>query len=384
LIFTDINVYKCPEIILKKGVIKIMQIPKFDPKELEVVGKTPATPFSPELKIFNSPVSMRDAYNAMTRRRPVWQVSGLDSRIFTPRIVPDNVARAFVLEGKPFDMAKEGGGKDMFGIDWEFIPVAGGSMVRPGKPFMEDATEWYDKVVWPDIDLWDWEGSAKLNNGTYLTEKSFNLVWFQTGWYERLISFMDFEGAIMAMIDEDQKEAVKELFHKLSDLYIRIFDKYLTYYEHIDGFYIHDDWGSQKETFFSPDTAAEVIVPAMKRVTDFIHSKGKVTELHSCGQLFKQVPNIIAAGWDAWAGQEMNDTHKIYEMYGDKIMIGVLPEKYDINTTSEAEQRRMAREYADKFCKPEKPSFLNFMGLKYVTPAFQEELYKQSRINYSR
>jgi hypothetical protein len=28
-------------------------------------------------------------------------------------------------------MAKEGGGKDMFGIEWEFIPVAGGSMVRP-------------------------------------------------------------------------------------------------------------------------------------------------------------------------------------------------------------------------------------------------------------
>jgi hypothetical protein len=80
----------------------------------------------------------------------------------------------------------------------------------------------------------------------------------------------------------------------------------------------------------------------------------------------------------------MNDTHKIYEMYGDKILIGVMPEKYDINNTSEAEQRRMAREYANKFCRPEKPSFFNFMGLKYVTPAFQEELYKQSRINYSR
>jgi hypothetical protein len=45
-----------------------MQIPKFDPKELEAVGKTPATPFSPELKIFNSPVSMRDAYYAMKEK----------------------------------------------------------------------------------------------------------------------------------------------------------------------------------------------------------------------------------------------------------------------------------------------------------------------------
>ncbi len=335
------------------------------------------------MKVFNYPVSSREAYAAMTKRRPVWQVTGLDNRIFTPRILPDNCARAFVLEARPFDMAREGGGKDIFGIDWEFIPVAGGSMVRPGKPFMDDANEWYDKLVWPDIANWDWEGSARANNGTYLTEENFNIAWFQTGWYERLVSFMDFEGAIMAMIDEDQKGAVKELFDKLSDLYIGIFEKYLIHYEHIDGFYIHDDWGSQKETFFSPATAEELIVPAMKKVTDFIHSRGKFAELHSCGQLMKQVPNMIAAGWDAWGGQEMNDTQKIYELYGDRILIGVIPDMFDLENTSEEEQRRRAREYADKFCRPEKPSYFNFMGSKLMTPAFREELYRQSRINYS-
>ena len=361
-----------------------MTIPKFDPKEMEVVGTVLASPFSPEMNIYNYPVSPREAFVAMMNRKPLWQVTGLDNRIFTPRILPDNVARAFVLEGQPFDMEKEGGGKDMFGIEWEFIPVAGGSMVRPGKPFMEDANEWYDRLVWPDIESWDWEGSAKANNGTYLTDENYNIVWFQTGWYERLVSFMDFEGAVMAMIDEDQKEAVRELFDKIADLYIGIFDKYLTHYEHIDGFYIHDDWGSQKETFFSPATAAELIVPAMRKVTDFIHSKGKFAELHSCGQLMKQVPNMIAAGWDAWGGQEMNDTRKIYELYGDKILIGVIPDMFDIETTSEEEQRAKAREYADNFCRPEKPSYFNFMGSKLMTPAFREELYKQSRINYSR
>jgi hypothetical protein len=37
----------------------------------------------------------------------------------------------------------------MFGIEWEYIPAAGGSMVRPGKPFLEDANEWKEKVVGP-------------------------------------------------------------------------------------------------------------------------------------------------------------------------------------------------------------------------------------------
>jgi hypothetical protein len=93
---------------------------------------------------------------------------------------------------------------------------------------------------------------------------------------------------------------------------------------------------------------------------------------------------MIKAGWDAWGGQAMNDTQKEYELYGDQILIGVLPDPFDPAATSEEEQRARAREYADKFCQPGKPSFFNFNGMQYLTAAFREELYKQSRINYSK
>jgi hypothetical protein len=122
----------------------------------------------------------------------------------------------------------------------------------------------------------------------------------------------------------------------------------------------------------------------MKRVTDHLHSKSKFCELHSCGQLMKQVPNMIAAGWDAWNGQDMNDTHKIYELYGEKIVLGVMPEMFDPVAKSEEDQRQAAREYADKFCNPDKPSYFNIYGASVLTPTYREELYKQSRINYSR
>jgi hypothetical protein len=98
----------------------------------------------------------------------------------------------------------------MFGIEWEYIAQVGGSMVRPGKPFIEDANELADKVVWPDIDKWDWEGCAKANV-EYLSKPNFNICWFLNGWYERLISFMDFEGAVVAMIDEDQRTPSRTL-----------------------------------------------------------------------------------------------------------------------------------------------------------------------------
>ena len=361
-----------------------MAVPAFDAKELTVVTEIPGVFGRPATPIYSFPIAPKEAYKAMMQRKPVWQIAGVENQIFTPRILPDNVARAFVLENEPFDMLKDGGGKDMFGIDWEFIEQAGGSMVRPGKPFLEDANDWKEKLVLPDIDTWDWEGSAKSNNDTYLATDRYTTVWFQTGWFERLISFMDFEGAIMAIFDEDQQDAVHELFDTITDLYIRIFDKFITYFPSIDGFCIHDDWGSQKETFFSPAVVSEMIVPYMRRVTDFIHSKGKYCELHSCGNILKQVPNMIAAGWDSWAGQPMNDTQKIYELYGDQLLIGVIPDLFDIETTPEDEQRALAKAFADKFCNPEKPCFLNYSGAGLLTPAYREELYKQSRLNYAK
>ena len=358
-----------------------MAIPAFDPKELVVVDEVPGFAGAPVTPVYSFPVTRKEGYKALYNRKPLWQITGVEQTMFSPKVNPDNIARAFVFDGSVDDGVK--GGKDMFGIEWEYIAQVGGSMVRPGKPFIEDANELYDKVVWPDIDAWDWEANAK-DNENFLSTDKFNVCWFLNGWYERLISFMDFEGAVMALIDEDQQQAVKDFFSKLSDLYIRIFDKFLTYFPQIDGFSIHDDWGSQKETFFSPATANEMIVPYMKRVTDYLHSRGKSCDLHSCGQLMKQVPNMIAAGWDSWSGQRMNDTQKIYELYGDKITIAVIPDAFDPETTSEEEQRAMARDYANKFCNPDKPSICSYYGAQFITRAYREELYKQSRINYSK
>ena len=356
-------------------------IPPFSPSELKVVSEISMYPGAPKIPLYDFPVTPKEAYAAMFARKPVWQPTNIETRLFAPRMLPDNVARAFVIDALPFDPVKSGGGPDMFGVVWEYVPQVGGSMVRPGKPLLKDGNEWRDKLVWPDIEKWDWEGAAR-DNEAYVDCDRYVNVWFMNGWFERLISFMDFEGAIMAMVDEDQKDAVKELFDKLTDLYIAIFDKFITYFPKIDGFQIHDDWGSQKETFFSPAVVEEMIVPYMKRVTDFIHSKGKTAELHSCGQIFKQVPNMIKAGWDCWQPQTMNDIAKIYELYGDKIIIATMPEPFDPAATPEEEQRAIARAYANAYCKPDKPSFLNFNALHLLTPAFREELYRQSRINY--
>ena len=353
----------------------------FDPKE--VSEATLIKGYNGRDRIaFKYPVTAREGYLAAYNRNPIWQATGAEQKMFSPKVNPDNIARGFVFDDSGFPMGT-GGGLDMFGIDWEYIAQVGGSMVRPGKPFIEDANEIAEKVIWPDIEKWDWEQCAK-DNANFSDGSQATVAWFLNGWYERLISFMDFEGAVMAVFDEDQKDAVHAFFDKLSDLYIRIFDKYLEHFPFIDCFCIHDDWGSQKETFFSPAVAEEMIVPYMKRVTDYLHSKGKFCDLHSCGQAYKQVPNFIAAGWDSWSGQEMNDTQKIFEDYGDKILSGILPTPYDVEATTPEEQYEMGRAFANKFCDPTKPSMMNIYATQWFTEAFSKGLYEQSRINYAK
>jgi hypothetical protein len=310
-------------------------------------------------------------------RKPVWQITNCETKIFSPSVYPDNMARGFIVQQNIPDPSTFGG-PDIFGIQWEYVPVTGGSIVQPGVPFMRNANEWKARLKWPDVDAWDWEGSARENEA-FLNDGAMVMHWILNGYFERLISFMGFAEAAVAMIDEEQQDAVKELYERLTDLYIRIVDKHIDYY-HAEAFTVHDDWGSQMAPFFSPAVTAELLVPAMRRLTDHIHARGAIADFHSCGHIEQQVPNMIAAGWDSWSGMAMNDTQGLYEKYGDQIILGVVPDQFDPATTPEEEQRAAAREFAKKFCNPHKPCLFNMYGAAVLTPAYREELYKLSRI----
>lgn len=371
-----------------------MAYPAFDPKELNIVSEVPGLYGLPGTPVRNYPVDPGQACRLMYQHKSPWQITSfvdVGAAIFIPAVIPDNVARAMVLDGTSDPTVAPTGGKDMFGIDWEYIAAAGGSMVRPGQPTVDDVNDLESILTWPDIDSWDWEGSRKANEGFLAANKGKCInTWIFTGFYERMISMMDFGNAIVALIDDDQKDAIHAFMDKLSDLYCHLVDKMLEVFPEIDGFYIHDDWGSQMSSFFSPETGAEMLVPYMKKLNDRIHAHGRFAHLHSCGHLMNQVENFIAAGYDAWDPQPMNDTFALYEKYGDRILIGLIP---DLNpeTTTEEEQRTYAREFAEKYCKPGKQSMLSYYSSPMValaggscptTPAFLEELYIQTRANY--
>ena len=296
----------------------------FNKAELESAGEEPGMFGRPGRKLFKTPITAKENYLMhLSRETPFWMpMSFGDTTMITPK-VPDNIARGFVFEAEKIDNLKEAGGPDMFGVEWEYVPTVGGSMVRGGNPKVPDITEWEKYITFPKVaDLMDWEACYERNKGVYIKEDKPLVVTILTGFFERLISFMDFENAAFALVDEDEQEGVHRLFDKLADFY----DEYIRYYReyiHADVISFHDDWGSQRAPFFSISTVREMILPYLKRVVDSTHKYGMKFDLHSCGKNELLVPAMIEAGVDSWSGQPMNDFEMLYEKYGDKITLGM-------------------------------------------------------------
>ncbi|MCL1803647.1 MAG: methyltransferase [Eubacteriaceae bacterium] len=331
------------------------------------------------MKKFDTPISPKENYRLVYERKlPLWIPMGSDAAGMTPRIDPDNIARNFVFETNLLAPEEQTGGKDRHNIDWIYVPQAGGSMVQPGSPTLKNANDWEKVIYMPDVDSWAWELSAEANKDFAAPER-WRTVTILTGFFERLISMMDFAEAAVALIDEDQQAAVQGLFQALVEMYKKMITNYVKYFK-VDAISFHDDWGSQTSPFFSLDTAMEMIVPYIKQVVDHCHELGIYYDQHSCGKNEKLVPAYIATGADSWSGQDMNDKDMLYSQYGGQIILGMntgLPGFGSPIVPTPEEEVAAAKKFIEKFGADyaSKPVFAGFA----MSPIFVETLYVESR-----
>ena len=355
----------------------------FQASEVEIKSYIPPyRPWMSPTPVFSPVISPRENFLAFYRgENPLWMPSFWDQKRFDPRIIPDNVAKGMVSDDKPFDSAREGGGKDMFGVDWVFDVHSNGAMVVPGNPKAKDINRWEDYITFPNLDSWDWEGCSKANKER-LDDGLLTQMTIYSGLFERLISFLDMTGAMIALVDEEQKPGVHRLFDRLCTFYDGLFSRMKKWFD-CDAIWFQDDWGSQRAPFFSPETCREMIAPYMKRIVDSVHRHDMFFELHSCGKNEALVPIYIQCGVDAWHGQEVNDKRMLYKKYGRQIKLGIAPEGKDklvmgLPPMTEAETRAAFRELLDHY--RDGNVFMGmFMG---YNPEANVILYEESRKAY--
>jgi len=117
-------------------------------------------------------------------------------------------------------------------------------------------------------------------------------------------------------------ELFADLYKKIGDLYVKLWSEMIKRYSDIFVFYrMGDDLGFKSSTLLEPETIITHIIPQYKRVIDLVHSAGKKFLLHSCGNIFNIMDEIIGTGIDAKHSNEdqIAPFEKWIELYNDRI-----------------------------------------------------------------
>ncbi len=209
-------------------------------------------------------------------------------------------------------------GKDWFGVEWVRDGSMGVMIPDPrAKAILEDVSEWREKVVFPDLDAWDFAEAARMDGADKIDREN-KLVYFSVpqGPFERLHDLMGFEEALMALLtDQEECEAFFDAFLEWRFKYL---DKIKEHYNP-DVIMYHDDMGTQIGMFMSPDLWREIFKPRLKKAVDKVHSLGMFFEYHSCGKIEPIIPDLVEIGVDAWQAQAINDIAALKKLTAGKL-----------------------------------------------------------------
>jgi len=104
----------------------------------------------------------------------------------------------------------------------------------------------------------------------------------------------------LAVLQYTDPELFTDIFKRIGDLYDELWSEMIRRYNELFVFYrMGDDLGFKTSTLLEPDTIRQHILPLYRRIVNLAHQAGKKFLLHSCGNIFEIMEDIIATGIDA-------------------------------------------------------------------------------------
>ena len=325
--------------------------------------------------VFDYPISPRENFQrAVNRDNPRW----------VPTSVSDfNFARVGELSGLTdirFDFTERQDWTDLFGCVWEWVPSAGGSMLKPNHPpVLDDITEWEKKIVWPVLS----EETIKACCAEHVSKPFYHAGKLNTydigqGCTERLVAVLGGYGEAMLALAEEP-DACREFMAELSRFHCTLFDMVNKYFP-TDLVMYHDDWGTERDTFFGEKMMEEIVYEPNDMFFKHVKAAGCATLLHTCGAIGRFVPHAISMGADFLQIQpRANDVKAYKEKYGDKIGFDV----YMISRSDEGFDEEIQK-YVSELGKGGGLFCTVFGGEEKTIWAGMQELYCCSREYYEK
>lgn len=127
----------------------------------------------------------------------------------------------------------------------------------------------------------------------------------------------------LCYLSEDDPELYEELFEKIAETNYKIWQQFMREFGDIYCVLrFGDDLGYKSSTMLAPMDVKKHIIPKYRRFTDLVHSYNKPFLLHSCGNIFDVMEDIITVG-GINAKHSNEDQIAVFpkwvELYGDRI-----------------------------------------------------------------
>ena len=162
-------------------------------------------------------------------------------------------------------------------------------------PPLDDAKTVDDVLAhrWPDPDWFDYDAirqeCRKYDDKAVIFG---NAGVFQWGTFARNQEKLFAE---MAM----NPDIPRAIFDKCVEFELEFYDRVLTVADGaIDILKVADDFGTQKNAFFSPGMWRDFFAENLRKLTDLAHRHGAYFMIHSCGAIRSLIPELVACGVD--------------------------------------------------------------------------------------
>jgi len=214
---------------------------------------------------------------------------------------------------------------------------------------LKDVTKWRETVKFPKLDFpqseWD---ECKIEVDKIDRTEKFAAALVAPGVFDMIHFLMGMEDCFFSFYNEP--DSLKELIAAITDWeleYARLMCENL----HPDMIFHHDDWGSHRSTFLSPEMFDEFIFPSYKKIYGYYKSHGvELVVHHSDSYAATLVPYMIDMGIDVFQGcVDTNNVPELIRRYGGKIsfMGAINNGVVDVPFWTDA----LIAEYVEKTCR---------------------------------
>ena len=216
-------------------------------------------------------------------------------------------------------------------------------IVTPENQVIQDLEHWKDYVKVPDLRLHcseGWENAKK--NKSAISDEYLSMTVMGTGIFEQLHMLLTFEDTLTGFLI--YPDEMHELIDAICDYRLE-YMKLIVENLHPDAIMSHDDFGSERSLFMSPETWREFFKEPYRKLYTYLHDNDVIVIHHAdcfCENIAEDMAEI---GVQAWQGvTPMNDIRGLTErLDGRMALMGGISSVIDRADASEEEIRTEVR-----------------------------------------